>query len=328
MEELTGIPAPRIVDRYLTSLPGDWSGLLGSFKKADSIDRLKMEFAVRDEMRLLHLHKSLIAANNSLADMVIVIEDITDEQILEQQLMHNQRLASIGQLAAGVAHEIGNPITGIACLAQNLKIETEQPELIEISDEILQQTERVSGILESLVNFAHGGQTDVKRPSVPVELRQCINEAVNLLNLSSDFISVNFINRCDANLYVLGDGQRLLQVFVNVLSNARDASKENTDVVIHGSLKDETLVVDITDQGHGIASGDLGQVFEPFYTTKNPGQGTGLGLAIVTSIIEEHHGSISAQSKDSEGTCITIKLPYYNRDEIQLTSTSDSLFSS
>jgi PAS domain S-box-containing protein len=328
MEELTGIPAPRIVDRYLTSLPGDWSGLLGSFKKADSIDRLKMEFAVRDEMRLLHLHKSLIAANNSLADMVIVIEDITDEQILEQQLMHNQRLASIGQLAAGVAHEIGNPITGIACLAQNLKIETEQPELIEISDEILQQTERVSGILESLVNFAHGGQTDVKRPSVPVELRQCINEAVNLLNLSSEFISVNFINRCDANLYVLGDGQRLLQVFVNVLSNARDASKENTDVVIHGSLKDETLVVDITDQGHGIASGDLGQVFEPFYTTKNPGQGTGLGLTIVTSIVEEHHGSISAQSKDSEGTCITIKLPYYNRDEIQLTSTSDSLFSS
>ena len=87
-------------------------------------------------------------------------------------------------------------------------------------------------------------------------------------------------------------------------------------------------MVDITDQGHGIASGDLGQVFEPFYTTKNPGQGTGLGLTIVTSIVEEHHGSISAQSKDSEGTCITIKLPYYNRDEIQLTSTSDSLFSS
>ena len=328
MQELTGIPARIIVDYNLTNLSSEWYGMLDDFINDISVERMKIEFNVRSEPRLLYLHKSLIDTNNNQGDVVIVIEDITDEQILERQLMHNQRLASIGQLAAGVAHEIGNPITGIACLAQNLKIETQQPELLEISNEILKQTERVSGILESLVNFAHGGNTDVKRPSVPVDLRHCINEATNLLNLSTDTNRINYVNQCAAGLFVLGDGQRLLQVFINVLANARDASSDDADIVITGALNEDLVQIDITDKGHGIATADLRQVFEPFFTTKDPGQGTGLGLAIVTTIIEEHHGSISAQSDGNHGTQVTIKLPYYDHNEIQLTPTSDSLFSS
>ncbi|HIG39873.1 MAG: ATP-binding protein [bacterium] len=328
MEELTGIPAATIVDYKLENLSSEWYHLLYDFIITDSIDRLKMEFAVRAEPRLLYLHKSLVGISRNEGDTVVVIEDVTDEQILERQLMHNQRLASIGQLAAGVAHEIGNPITGIACLAQNLRIETEQPELLEISTEILQQTERVSGILESLVNFAHGGNLDTKRPSVPVDILQCVNEAINLLNLSTDAKGVSYRNNCVSGLFVLGDGQRLLQVFVNVLANARDASNENDEIVVKGLLVDELVQIEITDQGHGISADDLRQMFEPFYTTKDPGQGTGLGLAIVTSIIDEHHGSIFAEPGGSKGTCITIKLPSFDREEIQLTSASNSLFSS
>ncbi len=328
MKELTGISASIIVDRNLEKLPGDWYEMLNDFISNEHIDRLKIVFEVHSKTRLLHLHKSLIDSNSGSGDSVIVIEDITDEQILERQLMHNQRLASIGQLAAGVAHEVGNPITGIACLAQNLRIETEQPELLEISDEILEQTDRISGILESLVSFAHGGQSNVTRPNMPVELRQCINEAITLLNLSSNLKGINFVNHCAPDLYVLGDGQRLLQVFVNILANARDASNESDEVVINGELKDALVVIEITDRGHGISATDLAQVFEPFFTTKDPGQGTGLGLAIVTSILDEHQGSISAESREREGTCITIRLPHYNHSEIQLTSTNDSLFSS
>jgi signal transduction histidine kinase len=324
MQDLTLITASIIVDHNLDILSSEWYRLLHDFINTDSIDRLKTEFSVRNEPRLLYLHKSLV----SEGDIVVVIEDITDEQILERQLMHNQRLASIGQLAAGVAHEIGNPITGIACLAQNLRIETDQPELLEISKDILEQTERVSEILESLVNFAHGGQSDVRRHSVPVEMRQCVVEAVNLLKLSTDTKGIRYINKCGADLLVLGDGQRLLQVFVNVLANARDASKENDEIVINGALIDGLVQIEIRDEGHGIATVDLRRVFEPFFTTKDPGKGTGLGLAIVTSIIEEHHGAISAESGAEKGTCITIKLPCCDREEIQLTSPSDSLFSS
>jgi len=328
MQILTGIPAAIIVDHQLTNLTPEWYGILSDFIDTDAIDRTKIEFNVRNEPRLLYLHKSLIDMSSNASDVVIVIEDITDEQILERQLMHNQRLASIGQLAAGVAHEIGNPITGIACLAQNLKIETQQPELLEISNEILTQTERVSGILESLVNFAHGGSTNLQRPSEPVDVRHCINEAVNLLSLSTDTPGINYVNRCARGLFVLGDGQRLLQVFINVLANARDASNLNDDVIVSGALIEDLVQIDITDSGHGIPVEDIRQVFEPFFTTKDPGQGTGLGLAIVTTIIEEHHGSISAEPGPTRGTKVTIKLPTYNHDEIQLTPASNSLFSS
>ncbi|MBV1879923.1 MAG: PAS domain-containing protein [Pseudomonadales bacterium] len=325
MQELTGIPAAIIVDHKLANLPTDWYGLLFDFINTETINRLKMEFDVRSQPRLLYLHKSLIDTNED--DVVLVIEDITDEQKLENQLVHNQRLASIGQLAAGVAHEIGNPITGIACLAQNIKIETDHPELLEISSEILEQTERVSGILESLVNFAHGGKTDNKRPSVPIDICQCINEAINLLSLATDSIHINYVNNCPTGIFVLGDGQRLLQVFVNILANARDASNTNDEVVIIGAIVDRLVRIDIVDLGHGIALKDMQQIFEPFYTTKDPGQGTGLGLAIVNSIIGEHHGSISAKTSDPRGTRIRIKLPSYQHDENHLTSGPDSLFS-
>ncbi|MFT6750782.1 MAG: PAS domain S-box-containing protein [Candidatus Azotimanducaceae bacterium] len=313
MEELTGIHSEEIVDRAISTLVSEWYQLLVDFTNTASLDRMKVEFKIRNSHRLLYLHKSLIESDVNQGEIIIVIEDITDEQKLEQQLLHNQRLASIGQLAAGVAHEIGNPITGIACLAQNIKLDSDQPELLQISDEILEQTNRISSILKSLVHFGHSGRPDMKQPLAPVVLRQCINEAINLLNLSSDHKGINYINRCEIDLKVLGDGQRLLQVFINLLTNARDASKENDEVIIVGKLVEGTIVIDIIDRGHGIAAEDRQKVFEAFYTTKDPGQGTGLGLAIVITIIEEHHGAISTEANESGGTKVSIKLPYLEK---------------
>ncbi|MFB0968325.1 MAG: PAS domain-containing protein, partial [Pseudomonadales bacterium] len=112
MEELTNIPAHIIVDHNIASLPTQWFKIINEIARADSEEKIKLEFSTEGMTRLLSLNKSVIAADSNNGDRVIVLEDITDEQILEQQLLHNQRLASIGQLAAGVAHEIGNPITG------------------------------------------------------------------------------------------------------------------------------------------------------------------------------------------------------------------------
>ncbi|MDZ7684077.1 MAG: PAS domain S-box protein [Gammaproteobacteria bacterium] len=156
MEQLTGITAETIIGSTLASLPDEWHELMTSFAFGDEIDESRRELSRSDgeDHLLLNLHKASISA---LGEVVIVIDDMTDEHRLEQQLLHRERLASIGQLAAGVAHEVGNPITGVACLAQNLKIETEQPELIELADQILEQTNRVSAILQSLVNFSRSG---------------------------------------------------------------------------------------------------------------------------------------------------------------------------
>jgi len=314
MAELTDIKAKDIVDRKLSNSEGSWHQLLIDFISEPSLNRLKVEFEVRSVQRLLYLHKAHIATTVSERETIIVVEDITDEQTLEKQLVHNQRLASIGQLAAGVAHEIGNPITGIACLAQNIKLDSDQPELHEISNEILEQTNRVSAILKSLVYFAHSGSADSKREMTPVPLRQCINEAINLLTLSTDHKGINYINRCETELKVLGDGQRLLQVFINVLANARDASKENENIVIEGNVIEDLIEINIIDNGHGIASEDRQKVFDAFYTTKEPGQGTGLGLAIVMTIIEEHHGAISIAPNSGDGTKVSIKLPLLEVD--------------
>lgn len=326
MEQLTDIGSDKAIGSSLMSLPSNWYDVLGTFASGDDLHQLKTELRVQSRKLLLNLHKASIENMPAAqGDIVVVIEDVTEEHLLEEQLMHNERLASIGQLAAGVAHEIGNPITGIACLAQNLKIESDSPDMHELADQILEQTERVSGILQSLVNFSYGGNLDLKRSSVPVEMRQCTDEAINLLSLSQKNDGIHFINECPAGLTVLGDPQRLVQVFVNVLANARDASNDGSTVTIEGALVDDLVHIDITDEGHGISSDHLNQVFEPFFTTKNPGEGTGLGLAIVNSIVEEHHGGISAASAgDGLGTCVTIKLPRYERDAMRLTSTGHS----
>jgi signal transduction histidine kinase len=124
---------------------------------------------------------------------------------------------------------------------------------------------------------------------------------------------VNFRNRCTLGAAVDADGQKLLQVFVNLLSNARDASAPGGDVVIEARREDGFVVARITDQGSGIPAEHLPRIFDPFFTTKAPGQGTGLGLALVYTIVRDMRGEITVQSPTDEasgrGTCVTVRLP-------------------
>ncbi len=166
-------------------------------------------------------------------DQVILVEDLTDYEILERELMHSERLASIGRLAAGVAHEIGNPVTGIACLAQNLEFETEPEQIRHTANDILKQTDRVSRIVQSLVNFAHTGREIVDPANLrPVNVADCIDEAIHLLRLDRAAKQVSFENHCDREHLVLAESQRLLQVFINLLGNARDASAPGAPIEV------------------------------------------------------------------------------------------------
>ncbi len=307
MVELTGISANGVLDYPYQMLPQAWAQLFSEFIFSETNDTARVELSTNGRNLTLNLHKRA----TDTGDVLIVIEDVTEEKTLERQLMHNQRLAAIGQLAAGVAHEVGNPVTGIACLAQNIPIETDDPELLEISREILQQTERISVIVNSLVNFAHRGSDQSRTGFTPVKLKQCIDEAIYLLSLSKDVIEVNFINRVDSHILVPGDEQRLLQVFVNVLSNARDASPVTGEITVSSEEAGTEILIHVVDHGPGISEAQRNAIFEPFYTTKDPGKGTGLGLAIVTTILQEHDGSISASPVDPSGTRISINLPKY-----------------
>lgn len=320
MEKLTGIPPEDVLGSLVTTLQAPWNSLLGEFLVGDADVSLTTQIQEVDgESNWLSLHKTSIEEAGT-GDTILLIEDVTDLEKLEDDVLHNERLASIGRLAAGVAHEIGNPVTGIACLAQNLEYETDPEEIRFMAQDILKQTSRVTRIVESLMNFSHTGDNGGDTELAPANLADCVDEAVHLLSLDHEAKPVSFTNASDRELLVLADSQKLLQVFVNLLGNARDACDEYGSVRISAVSTEEEVVIEIEDDGCGIPTQVQSQVFEPFFTTKDPGAGTGLGLALVFSIMADMNGKVELTSPISEtgnpGTRITLQLPraHYTMD--------------
>lgn len=315
---LSGVDEHTAVGQPLNRLPEPWSGLLLGFLNGEDQHLRKVRVRVEGNTRMLNLHKAAVedpGGYRTGGGMVILVEDLTELYTLEAELAHSERLASVGRLAAGVAHEIGNPVTGIASLAQNLLFEEDAGLQEESLHQILHQTRRISNIVHSLVSFSHSGTAMDHTPS-RVRLRECIEEAVRLVRLSHSAKKMRFENGCDEQVVIFGDHQRLVQVFVNLLSNACDASSPADRVVIDCRRAGDHVHLEIRDHGAGMPAEVQDRVFEPFYTTKQPGEGTGLGLPMVYNIVQEHSGNVYIHSTPGEGTCVVIKLPA-TLDEIE-----------
>jgi PAS domain S-box-containing protein len=313
MARLSGLDGSEIGGASLAELPEPWGALLSSFADTQEQHLYKLQVQIRGRARWLNLHKAAIEDPTALArarsGMVILVEDLTERQILESELAHAERLASIGRLAAGVAHEIGNPLTGIASLAQNLRDEDDRDAIDQSVAAIQQQTRRIADIVQSLVTFAHGGAPS-QRAVGPVPLAACVEEAVRLVRLSRAGKQANFINRCDPDIELQGDRSRLVQVFVNLLTNACDASSPGGLIEIDAALEgDDFIRIEVRDHGSGIPEELRERVFEPFFTTKQPGEGTGLGLPLVYNIVSDHSGVISIESGVDIGTSVIVRLP-------------------
>jgi len=314
MAKLTVIPSEEVTGSYLEDIAEPWRALLTDFSNSNDVHFSRQEISLDGRPHWISLHKATIEGpiTDGVFDQVMMLEDVTETQLLEQELVHSERLASVGRLAAGVAHEIGNPITGIACLAQNLRYESNNPEVMETANQILSQTDRVTRIVQSLVGFSHTGQTD-KNQFQAVVLLDCANEAIHLLSLQKDKQQVHFINNIAKNAIIGGDSQRMIQVFINLLSNARDASPEGGKVMLDSSEDEYSIEFTVTDEGSGIAPHLIERILEPFFTTKDPGEGTGLGLAMVYSIVEDHGGLLDIVSPvdtlRKRGAQFIVKLP-------------------
>lgn len=314
MEQLTGILANSIIGSSLISLRSPWPSVFSNFLTSNDPKLHKQQLLIEGVTRWFSLYKTRLPENSSANEnKTILLEDVTALVKLEQELLHNERLASIGRLAAGVAHEIGNPITGIACLAQNLKYDSDSPEINAAAKNILTQTERVTRIVQSLVNFAHAGTHTKQSQTEAVNLQLCADDAIHLLSLDQRIAVNNIHNQINTQHIVEADTQNLLQVFINLLKNALDACKDNVSITLESISNEHTIELRIIDNGSGIPKNQQEHIFEPFYTTKEPGKGTGLGLSLVYSIIEKHHGKIQITSPidvhSNSGTCFTIWLP-------------------
>lgn len=267
---------------------------------------------LRGHERVLALGKSVEPTETAPADLrgpVLLVEDLTERKALAAQVAHQDRLASVGRLAAGVAHEIGNPLTGIACLAQNLAREATSAEQAARFALILRETQRIDTIVRVLLGFSHAGTIHAVAEPERFEVREALGEAITLVQLSRQAKHISCFNRVPTGLLLDGDRQRLLQVFVNLVSNACDASPTGGEVSVEAEVIGDVVRLRVIDHGTGIDDAVRERMFEPFFTTKPPGQGTGLGLPLAHSIVREHLGSIDVESFPGRGTTVVVELP-------------------
>jgi two-component system NtrC family sensor kinase len=237
---------------------------------------------------------------------VLVIGDITDRARLERELQDKERLASLGLLAAGVAHEVNTPLTGISSYAQLLLAETPQDDpKYRLLKKMEQQTFRASSLVNNLLDLI------ANRP----RCREMVNlpELVeNTVSLHEDLMKIRGIKVHVGNLpplRVRGNFHDLQQVLTNILLNARDAVADGGNIWISVAEEGERVVIRVRDDGKGIAADMIGRIFEPLVTTKRGQGGTGLGLAISRRIIHACDGEIDVESKLGEGAEFSIALP-------------------
>jgi two-component system NtrC family sensor kinase len=244
-----------------------------------------------------------------VSSIVVVMTDVTDSAMLRAKLVHAEKMAAVGQLVSGVAHEVNNPLTAILGFTDLLM---ENPELPDSARRdlrvILQEAQRTKQIVQNLLSFAR--QMPPQRR--PVQLNNILQRTVHLR--SYDFIShgIQVVELLDESLpEVVGDSHQLQQVFLNILNNAYDAVRETgraARIEIKSATTTGFVEISFRDNGMGIA--DPERIFDPFFTTKDVGKGTGLGLSICYGIVREHGGEIVCQNNvDSEGATFTVRLP-------------------
>jgi two-component system NtrC family sensor kinase len=253
---------------------------------------------------------SILSADGDVEAVIYIFRDITEVRELESQIIHAEKLATLGQLAAGVVHELNNPLTSISVYGEQLMKAhaAGDPRDVAKLGRIVQSADRILKFTRDLVSYA--------RPSseAPVLMRitEAIDQAISFCEHLVD--ETGTIIRCDydpdlAPLY--GVKGQLVQVFVNLVTNACHAMPMGAGrlVIRTESADDGRLRVQVTDNGKGIPENDLDRIFEPFFSTKGEGKGTGLGLSIVANIVEQHKGAIRVSSEVGMGSTFEVELP-------------------
>ena len=244
--------------------------------------------------------------------------DLSEKKALEKQLMHTQKMESIGTLAAGIAHEVGNPLASISAIVQIIQRTTVDAFINDKLELITKQVTRISKIIRDLVDFSRPSQFELQT----ININENLLESIDIVRVGKKAKDIIFFTNLDDTLPKLPlVGDQIQQVFVNILINAVDAvneraSKESKtlqrEIIIETNFDKDNVYISFKDNGSGIEESDLNKVFEPFFTTKKVGHGTGLGLWVSYGIVKNFHGDVLVSSKKNEGTRFTIKLPIFD----------------
>lgn len=306
-DELSGLPLAQIIH---TSHRPLFEVALHAVLDGNPAQSLEAPVARPDgKVARFALHLSSIKDAGAIGSVVVVMTDITEASVLQANLARTEKMAALGQLVSGVAHEINNPLAAIVgfadLLCENPAIPGPAREELEA---ILREAERTRVLVQDLLSFAH----DVPPQSEPVQINSLLRQTLKMRSYSLAGRNVKVVERLYADLpVVVGDPHQLQQVFLNILNNAYDAvdgTERAGRIEIETALVDDSIEIRIRDNGPGIANSE--RIFEPFFTTKPVGKGTGLGLSICYGIVRTHKGEILFQNNSgAEGCTFIVRLP-------------------
>jgi PAS domain S-box-containing protein len=250
----------------------------------------------------------LRSVSNRLTGAIVVLEDVSDRIKLEESLQQSERLSSIGLLAAGIAHEVNTPLTGVSSYTQMLlgMIPESDPKH-ELLVKVQKQTERASNIAGNLLNFSRAG---VVADFVEVDINKLLEDTLQLLEPQLRKGEITVVrDYTDSAPVILGSAGKLQQVLTNLILNARDAMDGSGLITLTTANGTEKVVITVADTGSGIAPENITKIYDPFFTTKAVGSGTGLGLAVSYGIVQEHQGAIEVESEVGNGTVFRLTFP-------------------
>jgi signal transduction histidine kinase len=249
----------------------------------------------------------ILDEKGNLLSVIEHLKDITEEQSLQEQLIQSEKLAGIGILASGVAHEINNPLSGIIGMAEVALEEEDISKNEGYLTDILNCAQRIGEIVKGLRSYSRAAK---KEELSLVDLNEVLEESLKMVRLARKKTSVEVTKKFQSIEKIEANRGEVQQVFTNLITNAFQAmdGKNGNLTLSTRSLRD-SVEVKVGDQGMGIPQKYLSQIFDPFFTTKNPGEGTGLGLNIVYRIVTKYEGTIDVESKEQIGTTFTIKFP-------------------
>ena len=315
LEKIQGISGAEAVGRTLDELfPSSFVSALEQARERVDEENAPIASAYRVALRnrdnvdhIVNLSVAPLLGEEGRYATVVIVDDVTDQTELEAQLRQSDRLASIGLLAAGVAHEVNTPLAGISSYVQMLarKLPDSDPRR-PILEKIEKQTFRASSIVNNLLNFSRQEASEMQA----VDLNSVISDTLTLAELPLTKRKVRVEMKLAESLpAVWGDSGKLQQVLMNLVINARDSMPNGGDLTISTAHYNGEVVLEVADTGAGIPKDEIHKIYDPFYTTKETGKGTGLGLSVTYGIIQEHRGSITVRSDKNSGTSFRVALP-------------------
>jgi len=284
--------------------------LLGPKSRAAEVGGLQQEREFEVNKRLYRYRLFPVAFHGSTSRQIgLVIWDITEEKRLQDQLMQAEKLASLGTLVSGMAHEINNPVQAIYGMAELILEENTSENIKEYARGIYGYSQHIAAVVREFSGYARSASQDQE---VDVDLNERFAEAIKMVRRGPCFREVEVVTHFGQVPAVLARRSEIDQLFINLIVNAAQAMNGKGRLTLATRLQGQAIGVSISDTGCGIPKALLNRIFDPFFTTKEPGKGTGLGLSIAHKIVTKYGGKISVESEEQKGTTFLIEFPISN----------------